>query len=166
MQRGSIVLVDTNVIIEAHRTTTWNALADYFDLHTVEKVIEETQTGANNRREQDNIKETDLRVSLGHVHTVTEPERAAVLSSSGGVILDPGELDLLAYANTLGSGQIWLLNSPDRAAVRYCHAKNWQDRVVSLEEMAGLLRIKRDWRLNYTSAWLSEFKLNLFLGRL
>jgi hypothetical protein len=37
-----IVFVDTNVIIEAHRTGCWKALAASYDIHTVEAVREES----------------------------------------------------------------------------------------------------------------------------
>ncbi len=40
-EKGQIVLVDTNVILEAHRVSCWNTLASHFRLATVE----ETQTG-------------------------------------------------------------------------------------------------------------------------
>ena len=42
---GQIVLVDTNVIIEAHRTGCWKVLASHFPIHTVEKIVEETDIG-------------------------------------------------------------------------------------------------------------------------
>lgn len=35
-----VVFVDTNVIIEAHRTGCWEALVGSYDVHTVETVAE------------------------------------------------------------------------------------------------------------------------------
>lgn len=166
MQRGSIVLVDANAIIEAHRVQIWKALSTAFQLHTVEKVVMETQEGAHNRHEGDNILEAELRASLAYVHMVTEDERAVVHATAGGVLLDEGELDLLAYANALGTAKVWLLNSPDKASVRYCHLRKWQDSVVSLEEMSKHIGLERALRVNYTLKWLSDYKLDLYLGRL
>ena len=46
---GAVVLVDTNVIIEAHRTGTWAALAGAYAVETVEDCVTETQTGYQRR---------------------------------------------------------------------------------------------------------------------
>ena len=43
--RGTAVLVDTNVMIEAHRTRAWPALAGGYSVETVEDCVTETQTG-------------------------------------------------------------------------------------------------------------------------
>lgn len=40
-----IVLVDTNVILEAHRTGSWRALAGGYPVETVDDCVDETQTG-------------------------------------------------------------------------------------------------------------------------
>ncbi len=42
--RGT-VLVDTNVILEAHRTGFWPALTGGYGVETVEDCVTETQTG-------------------------------------------------------------------------------------------------------------------------
>ncbi len=47
--RGT-VLVDTNVILEAHRTGTWRALTGGYRVETVEECVTETQTGFQLRR--------------------------------------------------------------------------------------------------------------------
>ena len=44
------VLVDTNVIIECHRAGAWAALAGGYAVETVEKCVEETQTGFQRRQ--------------------------------------------------------------------------------------------------------------------
>ena len=52
-KRQEVVLVDTNVIIEAHRTGAWAALAGAYAVETVEDCVTETQTGYQRRpREQ------------------------------------------------------------------------------------------------------------------
>lgn len=65
-QQQQIVLVDTNVILEAHQTGCWIPLANYFALHTVAKVVEETQTGYQNRDPEHWIDEAVLRGQLSH----------------------------------------------------------------------------------------------------
>ena len=48
MTRGDMVL-DTNVIIEAHRTKCWGAVVNAFKVETVEKCCEEAATGDKRR---------------------------------------------------------------------------------------------------------------------
>ena len=164
--RRQVALLDTNVVIEAHRTGCWTALAGYFALHTVETVIEETQTGSQNRDQSDNIDLLALRQSLAQVYEVSETERAVFSLAHPQAVLDPGELDLLIYAGTLKPGEVWFLNSPDKAAVRHAYQRQWLDRMVSLEDMVRHLKLKPvSLRANYTSQWLSTFKTDLLLGK-
>lgn len=160
-----IVLVDTNVIIEAHRTRCFTQLASYFALHTVEKVVEETQTGLQNRRTEETIDYAALRASLRNVADVTDLARADFALRFPDAVLDPGELDLLIYAGTLPAKDVWLLNSPDKAALRFGHARGWLDRFVSLEAMVNHLRAQTTDALkgNYTESWLSDQRLRLLL---
>ena len=164
MNRNLIVLVDTNVIIEAHRAGCWIPLAQYFDLHTVSKVIEETQTGCQNRNPESWISEVELRASFATIGDVTDTQRASFNMAHDHPPLDDGEKDLLVYAETL-TNPVWLLNSPDMAAVRFAHARGWIDRLVSLEAMVSHLkaRLRENLRQNYTERWLSEKKTKLLL---
>jgi hypothetical protein len=160
------VLVDTNVIIEAHRTGCWNTIAGYFALETVEKVIEETQTGAQNRAPETLIDATKLRASMIHVEDVTNGMRAQFHQAFPQALLDPGERDLLVYAGTLAVGEAWLLNSPDMAAMRHAHSRGWLDRLVSLEALNGHLsgKLGATMRDNYSEQWLSVRRTRLILG--
>ena len=60
--RGT-VLVDTNVILEAHRAGAWRALAGGYPVETVEECVTETQTGFQRRLPERRIDEKDLRTS-------------------------------------------------------------------------------------------------------
>jgi hypothetical protein len=164
-RKNDIVLVDTNVILEAHRTGCWTQIALYFALHTVAKVVEETQTGYQNRAREEWIDEAGLRGAFGHIADITEEQRVAFNISHSHPSLDPGEKDLLIYAEAMQS-PAWLLNSPDMAAVRFAHACGWIDRLVSLEAMTAHLkvRLKEALRMNYTERWLSAKKTGLLLG--
>ena len=163
--QNDIVLVDTNVILEAHRTGCWAQISYYFALHTVEKVVEETQTGYQNRAQQEWIDEARLCAAFGHIAHVTREQRAAFDIAHKHPSLDAGEKDLLIYAETMQS-PAWLLNSPDMAAVRFAYACGWIDRLISLEAMTVHLksRLKVTLRRNYTRRWLSEKKSGLLLG--
>jgi len=163
---GDVVLVDTNVIIEGYRTGCWKQLAQFFKLHTVEKVIEETQTGFQNRDREQNIDQVTLIMSLAKVAPISEEQRATFNIKHNHPVLDAGERDLLIYAETL-SGAAWLLNTPDVAAVRFAANRDWMDRLVSLEAMIARLkcRLKENLARNYTEKWLSEKKTWLLLNK-
>jgi hypothetical protein len=164
-QPRQIVLVDTNVVLEAHQTGCWIPLAQYFALHTVAKVVEETQTGYQNRDPEHWIDETTLRRQLTHVEAITDVQRVTFNMTHGHPTLDPGERDLLIYAETL-TPPVWLLNSPDMAVVRFAHRMGWIDRLASLGAMSAYLktRLSRDLRDNYTERWLSGKRTELLLG--
>lgn len=128
-----IVLVDTNVILEAHSKRCWAALCGGHQVETVEKCVEETQTGFQQRRPEQNIDERQLRASLANVHPVDELALAEVLLMGGGV-LHAGERHLWAHALTRQDA--WVLCGPDTASLRFGHEARMRDRIVTLE---GLL---------------------------
>lgn len=165
--RDDIVLIDTNVILEAHRVGCWNTLAGRFKLVTVEKVIEETQTGYQNRSPERTIDLSKLRASFHHIEPITELERAGFILSYRGVHLDDGERDLVIYALRLPVVPVWYLNSPDRASINFASSQNWLDRVVSLQEMADFVgyRANCGYGKNYTKSWLNNAKLDYRMGR-
>ena len=164
---GQIVLVDTNVIIEAHRSGCWKVLAGYFAIHTVEKIVEETQTGYQNRDPEQTINEAVLRKACKHIAKISDIQRAQFHIDFPETVLDPGERDLIIHAGTLGVADVWLLNSPDMAAVRHAHGRGWIDRLVSLEAMNTHLKFKpkEALRENYSERWLSAKRTNLLLHR-
>lgn len=162
---GQAVLVDTNVIIEAHRTGCLISLADFFSLETVEKCIEETQTGFQNRSPEENIDEQVLRSLFKVVHPVTAVDEAEFLianANTGG--LDPGERHLFVHA--LPRTDTWVLTSPDKAAVRFAHSKGQLDRVVSLEAMTRRIsaHLSVPLRDNFSGSWLSKQRTIILLG--
>jgi hypothetical protein len=168
--KNQIVLVDTNVILEAHRVGCWVALSQYFALHTVEKVVEETQTGYQNRAPEQTISEATLRKQLRYVESVTDTQRAEFSINYADAVLDDGERDLVIYAGLLTQAkpavQVWFLNSPDIATIRYASRRQWLDHLISLEEMSKHLKQKSKLALrsNYTGSWLSNQKVQFITG--
>lgn len=155
------VLVDTNVIIEAHRTRCWGALVVRYGMDTVCRCVEECETG-NRRR---NTVEVDTaRLSAELMPKVVTPSMILTLAQrlGGKVDLDPGEKELLAYALTLAD--CWIVTSPDKAAVRAGHLLGVVDRFVSLEELAVDAGQRPDLRDQYTSRWLHNFRTQVILG--
>jgi len=164
LQRGELVLVDTNVIIEAHRTGCLPQIADGFRLCTVETIIAETQAGSHNRRPEQNIDESWLRARIPQIGDVTDEQRADFVMQYQSVGLDAGERDLLIYAR--GLEDAWFLNSPDMAVVRFANQVGWLDRLVSLEAMSRVVkaRLTGNLRGNYLESWLSIARTNLGSG--
>lgn len=166
VRRGDFILVDTNVIIEAHRVNCWPAMASQFKLITVEKVIEETQTGHQNRSPEQNVHEAELRAGFHQIRTVSRRQLAKIDLDYLGHGLDDGEHHLMALASSL-EDVAWLLNSPDKGTIRFCSRAGWLDRLISLEAMADTLGLPHGRRLrgNHTEGWLrrqvNQFRFGL-----
>jgi hypothetical protein len=156
------ILVDTNVILEGHRTGSWRALVGRFRVETVTDCVIETQTGAQKRRPEQRIDPAELR--LGAVHDVTDVERAVALTRDDLVrFLDPGEQALWAHA--IGRVDTWLLCGPDKASLRLGVRLGFRDRMVAFEALlddAGH-RPRTPLRTHYTKAWLATCLAELAL---
>ena len=153
---GATVLVDTNVVIEAHRTGTWSALVGAYEVETVEDCVVETQTGYQTRKREHWIDVGDLKASLGAVHEVSDGERAELAVRIGGIALDRGEESLWAHA--LGRTGTWWLCGPDRASLRVGVRLERRDRLVSMEELLDRAghRSRRGLRPAYTRRWMAR----------
>ena len=126
------LLVDTNMILECHRVAAWRTLSQRYQTHTVEKCIEETQTGFQNRRPEQQIDVRALRASFSAIHAVSELEIAdAILREPLIVNLDDGEKDLWSHALTRNDA--WILCGPDKASLRVRVRLGLRDRLVCLE---------------------------------
>jgi hypothetical protein len=159
------VLVDTNTIIEAHRSRCWFALVARYPLETVETCFEETQTGFQNRRPEQVIDHALLRSSLKAVHPVDLRELARV-ELLGAQSLDPGERALWAHA--IGRRDTWVLCGPDTASMRFGYENNHRARLVSLERLLKDIGHRPGIPLleNYRQDWLDGIMSKLVLGML
>lgn len=162
------LLVDTNTIIESHRTGSWQALVGGYRVETVELCVMETQTGFQLRRPEQSIVAGELRASLSAVHHVGDGERAELLVRIQGIALDRGEEALWAHA--LGRDDGWFLCGPDKASLRCGVRLGFRERLVSLEELladAGH-RLRIPLKPHYTKKWLdgvlAEFVLEEWEG--
>lgn len=163
MKQGNRVLVDTMVIIEAHRVSCWSALLKFFAVETVEQCAIECATGDRRRGDYVAVAQERLRTQI-KVNEVTDAMRVAFATSDPrGGYLDWGERDLLAYA--LSQPDAWLLCAPDKAAILSAHRLNFLERVVALEEMATTAGAgQHKFGRNHTTGWLSEFRTKVRLG--
>jgi len=161
----NIVYVDTNVIIEATRTSCWKALLNRFEIHTVEEV----------RREALHIPKSptayipiDPQLIKDQVK-VAKVEKAEILRASlkspGIAALDPGERDLLAHLAGRPA-DVWLLATADRAALKTACQLGLNSKLVSLEQLASECGLKpklNDW---FTKNWLSKTRMEFLLDSL
>lgn len=155
MDRGQIVLVDTNVIIEAFRTNCWRAISTYFSIETVAKCEEEACTGDPLRPGYITIDNAMLRSGLRRVHVVSTRERAALaLALPNSYALDDGERDLLAHA--LPRQGAWLIVSADKAAVFATLKLGFRERIISLERAALANGARPQLKGHFAERWLKD----------
>ena len=167
--RTTVVLVDTNVIIEAVRVGCWKALTGARQVETVEECRDETQRGSPHDPGYVMIGATELG-GLAAAHPVTDAERAAFyLGYEEGPAMDPGERDLMAhaYARMQREDSVWVACSPDKASIRAAVAIGCGDNMVSLEKLIEAIGTRpRKPLLSWHSArWLSDFRTAVLLGR-
>ena len=163
VERGTLVLVDANTIIESHRIESWPALVGGYRVETVEDCVAETQTGFQLRRAEQSVELGGLRASLTGEHPVGDRERAEMLLRIEGIALDRGEESLWAHA--LGRVDSWCLCGPDKASLRCGVRLGFQDRIVSLQALLEGVghRPTISLRQQYTSVWLQGALAEVFL---
>ena len=165
------VFADTNVILEAFRTSCWTAISSHFAIETVEKCVEETLTGNPGDPRHVSVPATDLKAGLAGQHPVTRKELASlVLAHPSCGTLDDGEKHLLAWllANQLLPSAVIVVTTADKAALVASHGLGWLDCAVSLEDLArkaGVGRANLDaLALQYREDWLSSIKTKIRMG--
>lgn len=164
MQQGQIVLVDTNIIIEAFRAHCWKALTVYYRVETVEKCYEEALTGDRLRPGYVEVDPAALKGRLV-IHRVASLELAALaLACPDADALDAGERHL--FAHTHGRSDAWIATCADRAAVRIAFALGWKERICSLEVLARPTGAKPALKRHFTEDWLSQVRTDFMLGKL
>lgn len=163
MQRGDRVLLDTMVIIEAHRAGCWNALRNAFRLETVERCVVECATGNRMRRNYYPLDDAQLRADLV-VHPVDAPMLTNLITREPfAASIDDGERELIAFAIT--QAPIPLLSTCDNAAIRTMHKLALIDQVVSLEEGAMIAGFRSATYANdYTKKRMAEWRLQITMG--
>lgn len=166
IRSGTTVLTDANTMIEAHRVGCWKALTGAFQVETVEKCVEETQTGNQRRSPEEIIDPVVLRASLGAVHPVTLRQRVAATLAGKGPHLDEGELDLWAHALT--RADVWVLCGPDAASMRFGFLRGHRERLVSLESLLTHIGFRPaiPLRANYLGGWLDGIVLEMTMDAL
>lgn len=164
MRPGQIVLVDTNIIIEAVRTNCWGVLKTHFSVETVDKCCEEARTGQRRRAGYVEITEPMLRDKLTACRVSDIDLAGLSIRYAKAAVLDDGERHLWAHAAVRADA--WIACTGDKAAFfAACHL-GWRDRLVSLEELmlaAGARHALNQIKPQFTKArieqWGAEFLL-------
>lgn len=155
-------MLDTNVIIEAHRARCWKALAQSFRLETVEECCVESATGDRRRSDYVPVNVEGIRSQIV-VHTVSRTRLAQMeVRLSRPDLIDPGEKHLLAHA--LATPGAWYLSASDRAAVRAGNELGFLERFVSLEALARAVGISPQFKNHFTEKWLSALRTDILMG--
>lgn len=104
--KDTVVLVDTNVMLEAVRTRCWNALTGGLRLETVEECRDEALRGDRGRPGYRPVSVQNL-ARLRTVHPVTALERVTFgMAYADAQNMDAGERDLFAHAYGRVTGSI------------------------------------------------------------
>ena len=157
-----IVFVDANVVIEAHRTRCWPALAARYDVRTTRECWRELSRG--DPRDSDYVP-VDLKALAGQVsvHDATTAMLAAAAARAPQcALIHRGERELLAWV-AAQTGEVLLLTTADRAAVKAACRLKQASRLVSLEELAEQIGERPAVRGWFRKRWLSQVRTEVLL---
>lgn len=165
--RDTVVLVDTNVVMEAVRTRCWNAVCGSLRVETVEECRDEALRGDRGRPGYLPVSEQDL-ARVTNVHPVSALERATFgMAYEDARNMDRGERDLFAhaYGRVARGDSVWVVSSADKACVRAAVALGWHDRMHSLGALAAAVGANPAALLDqYGERWLSQVRTTYLLG--
>lgn len=168
MNSPRVVLVDTNVIIEAVRTGVWAAITGQLVVETVESCTDESKRGDPSDMQYVEVGNDEL-AQFSQVHPVTETERAALaLAYPNADGMDEGERDLFAHVIGRSGGARWVLCSPDKASVRAAVMLDMGDSLCSLADLVSEVgaRPKTPLRTHFEASWLSQWRTHFLLNDL
>lgn len=164
----TVVLIDTNAIIEAVRTGTWNGLTGGMLVETIEECRAEARRGDSTRPSYVAVSAADLG-RLHRVHAVSAVQRAEyLLGDPDAVGMDAGEQDLFAHAfQRANAGDLaWVVCSPDKASIRAAVRLDWADQLRSLEALAVAVgaRPTTPLKSHFQELFLSKYRTEYLLG--
>lgn len=164
----TVVLADTNAIIEAVRTGTWNAVTGGLLIETVEECVREARRGQSTKPSYVLVSPRDLS-RINRVHRVSDSDRARhLLKDPHAMTMDLGERDLFAHAMSRDKSgdSTWVVCSPDKASIRAAVRLGWVDRLVSLEKLSTEVggRPKPPFKQQFGEYFLSRYRTEYLLG--
>lgn len=164
METGERLLLDTNVIIEAHRVNCWKLLLDQFILESTEECCREAAGGYTRRGGYVAVDVAVLRKDI-RIHKPTpDMMTKATATALNFQSIDPGEREVLAIA--FADAALRRVGTADRIAIQVASQLGLLERVVSLEEILQATGDSRALLKHHTKKWLSDIKLQLLLDGL
>jgi hypothetical protein len=166
-RKDTVVLVDTNVVMEAVRTRCWNAVTGGLCVETVEECRDEALRGDRGRPGYLPVSAQDL-ARMRAVHPVDAVERATfAMEYPEAQNMDAGERDLFAhaYGRVSRGDAVWIICSSDRACVRAAVALGWHERMHPLGAVAASVGANPRPPLldHYGERWLSNLRTEYLL---
>ena len=164
----TVLLVDTNVVIEAVRVGAWNALTGALCVETVEECRHEARRGDSTRPAYVPVSDADL-ARLTCVRKVSVQERAEyLLADPEAAAMDPGERDLFAHAyqRVKAGDRAWVVCSPDKASIRAAVRIGIADQLRSLETACTAVgaRPRLQLKPHHQELFLSKYRTEYLLG--
>lgn len=148
------VFIDTNAIVEAHRTGCWKTIINRHDIETVNQCVVECGTGNQRRPGYVHVDLNKLKVSI-KVWKVEDDQVAALrLRLKKSVFLDAGEEQLLAFA--IHQTGMWWICSPDNDSIRAALKLGIHEKLISLKKLADEAGIKPNLEDQYRKKWLRK----------
>ncbi len=160
MKKPDLVILDANVVIDAHRENYWNPLIQGHKIHLPATVVrEEVQyfdAGKNNKKGIqlksliDNGLIFEIAATLDdekHLQRLVKPH---FLQS-----FDPGEREALALLIT-NRYKDFLFCTGDRAAIKGLGVLGLSNRGISVEKLLEKIGIKKNLKNHFTENWLRQ----------
>ncbi len=154
-----LLLVNANVILQAHTDGTWRHIIERCEIHLTETVVEESQF----YEDADGVRhEIELQSAIAAgdvtVHSVTVSQLQALRARFGTLYqekLDDSEAESLAIL--LSNEDKWLLTSADKIVYRVLSSMGRGEQGVSLEEILQQTGLGRPLPHMFTKRRTNEF---------
>lgn len=123
----------------------------------------ETQTGFQRRRQEQQIDQSELRISLVGVHETRKYDQMKLTESHLDIWLDEGEASLWTHA--VERTDDWIFCGPDKASLRFGCQLGHRARLVSMERLLKDVgaRSQQTLKENYTQSWHERFLTTVVL---
>jgi hypothetical protein len=159
LKKFSLLLLDTNVVIELFAFDLWDRFIEVCDVHLARTVVNESKFWEDDLEQRYPINlapyEQDGRIT---VHDADVSELSALTDQFGPTILeklDPGESESLAIL--CNSKEQFLISSSDRIAYRVLGALLRSEQGISLEEIMQSIGLTKKLKPQFGKAFREEW---------
>jgi hypothetical protein len=158
MNRLKCLLLDANVVLELFSMGLWDVVAQRWDLHVAETVLNEAKFFFDQNGQSHSINWELYRTQIG-VFQLSVGDIAAfraLFDRSYLDRLDPGETESLAYLFS-PEGESFVICSADAIVFRVLGNKQCTERGISLESILDKLGTKRRVDYQYTEKFRRKY---------